>query len=170
MTYSPALLLRDPVKVVLRNGEVFMVRDSFDALTVRLASDGEESACKCCAFECEVEVTISVTFCGVTSTFTMPIPGIGNFEDPLPGEEDFLLVGADITCGPCGWYLTITICGYCEETDLFVSEGYTAEIPFASSEETPGDGYCPESGEVDLECFGDQFGIPCVTTTTATIA
>jgi len=137
---------------------------------VLLLERGDTRGCKCCAVECEGEVTISVTFCGVTLTFTVPIPGIGNFEDPLPGEDSYLLVGADITCGPCGWYLTITICGYCEETDLLVSEGFTALIPFAENEEVFGNGHCPGDGEVVLECFGDQFGIPCVTVTTATIA
>lgn len=140
---------------------------------VWLSERGDTRACKCCAFECDGEVTISVTFCNYTATLQMPIPGFANFNDDLDQEGpgvSYMIIDASIACGPCGWYLTITICAYCEETDLFVSEGFTALIPFAEDEEVFGNGHCPEDGEVVLECFGDQFGIPCVTVTTATIA
>lgn len=138
---------------------------------VRLAPSSDDRACKCCAFECEVEVTISISFCGMSVNVTMPIPGFLNSllsTVELP-DGSFIVPSASIYCTPCGWTLDIGICAYCVETDQFASEGFTASIPFAATEETLGAGHCPESGAVELECFGEQFGIPCITTTSATI-
>lgn len=140
---------------------------------VWLSERGDNRPCKCCAFECDDEVTITITFCGYTETFSIPIPGFGGINLDLDGGgpgESYLIADAEISCGPCGWFLSISICAFCEETNVFASDGFTALIPFADEEETLGAGYCPESGAVDLECFGDQFGIPCVTVTTASIA
>lgn len=152
----------------LRDGKVVAT----DGL-VHLREQGDPTACKCCASECEAEVTVEVTFCGYTVTLQVPIPGSAfvnqDLDESGPGES-YINVEAVITCGPCGWNLQVSVCAYCEDTGVYASDGFTAVIPFAGSEETPGGGHCPESGEVELECFGLQFGIPCVTTTTATIA
>ncbi len=137
---------------------------------VFLSESTDARPCKCCAFECESELTIEVTFCGMTAVRTVPIPGIldGNQIETLP-DGSYLIVSASISCGPCGWALDIGVCAYCEATQQAASDGFTALIPFAATAEATG-GYCPESGAVDLTCFGEQFGIPCVTTTTAEIA
>lgn len=138
---------------------------------VLLLERGDTRGCKCCAFECDDEVTVSVTFCNHTTTLTIPIPGSNSVQDNFgANNESFIIINASISCTACGWLLSILVCAYCEETFFIASDGFDALIPFAESEETPGDGHCPESGEVDLICFGEQFGIPCVTVTTATIA
>lgn len=138
---------------------------------VWLSERGDTRACKCCAFECEGEVTVSVTFCSHTTTLTIPIPGSNSVQDIFgTNSESFINIDASISCTACGWLLSILVCAYCEDTFEIASDGFDAVIPFAESEETPGGGYCPESGEVELICFGEQFGNPCVTVTTATIA
>lgn len=137
---------------------------------VFLSEETDGRPCKCCAFECESEVSVSVEWCGMSVAFSLPIPGSSGFvEDPTPPPDSYLIVDAQISCTPCGWSLVIGVCAYCDETGQFASDSFTALIPFASAEE-PAGGYCPEAGAVDLVCFGDQFGIPCVTTTTASIA
>lgn len=135
----------------------------------RERGDADDLPCKCCAADCESQLTINVTFCGMTVEETLPIPGILNQGiDTLP-DDSFLIVSASISCGPCGWYLDIGVCAYCVATNQFASDGFTGYVPFAATPEAGG-GYCPEAGAVDLTCFGDQFGIPCITTATATIA
>lgn len=145
-------------KIRLHDGRVF------------LADDTDSRPCKCCAFECATELTIEVTFCGMTAIRTVPIPGIldGNQIETLP-DDSYLIVSGQISCTPCGWFVDIGICGFCESTQQAASDGFTGFIPFAATAEAGG-GYCPETGAVDLTCFGEQFGIPCVTTTTAEIA
>lgn len=147
-------------KIRLHDGKVF------------LSEEADDTPCKCCASECPTEVTVEVTFCGFTATLQVPIPGSASFNQDLDGAgpgESYMLVEVQIQCGPCGWPLVIAVCAFCEETNQFASDVFTALIPFAAAEE-PAGGYCPESGAVDLTCFGEQFGIPCVTTTTAEIA
>jgi hypothetical protein len=100
------------------------------------------------------------------------IPGSmnGNTSKPQPNQS-FLTVDSSIACVACGWLLTITVCGYCEETNTFASDGFYATIPFSDTAE-PGSNeccYCPTVGVVDLCCFGEQFDLPCVTTATAEI-
>lgn len=136
---------------------------------VFLSEQTDDTPCKCCAFECVSELSIEVSFCGMTAVRAVPIPGIldGNQIETLP-DGSYLIVSAQIACGPCGWALDIGVCGYCESTQEAASDGFTALIPFAATAEAGG-GYCPEPGFVDLTCFGEQFGIPCVTNTTAEI-
>jgi hypothetical protein len=131
-----------------------------------------DRGCYCCASDCSTEVTIQVTFCGMTVTITLPIPGVNGFTEATikPDPDSYLIVEASIACTDCGWSLAIGVCGYCDATNQFASDSFTALIPFFSAEETPGAGYCPVTGEVDLICFGEQFGIPCVSTATASIA
>ena len=131
--------------------------------------DTRNLPCKCCADDCTEEVTISVSFCGMTVTETLPIPGILTQGQANLPDGSYLIVSAQISCGPCGWYLDIGVCAYCDATQQAASDGFTAYIPFA---ETPADGntYCPEAGPVTLTCFGEQFGIPCVTIPSASIA
>ena len=138
---------------------------------VWLSERDDNRPCKCCAFECEVEVAISIEFCGMSVNVTMPIPGFLDTQANIVSLPDgsYLIPSASIYCTPCGWTLAIEICAYCAETEQFASEGFTASIPFAAAEETFGAGHCPELGEVDLQCFGEQFGIPCITTTSATV-
>lgn len=140
--------------------------------SVFLSEQTDHRPCKCCASECEAELTVEVTFCNFTATLTVPIPGTGNFNQDLdldgPGTS-YIELSVEIVCTACGWELIIGICAFCEETNVFASDGFTAFIPFAMTQE-PGGGYCPEAGAIDLTCFGDQFGIPCVTNTTASIA
>lgn len=153
------------LKARLQDGRVVLV----DSL-VRLGEQGDERPCKCCALECDAELTIEVTFCGMTATRTVSIPGIldGNQIETLP-DDSYLIVSGQISCGLCGWFVDIGVCAYCVSTNEFASDGFTALVPFAATAETGG-GYCPEAGPIDLVCFGDQFGIPCVTTATAEIA
>jgi hypothetical protein len=155
--------------VPFRDDRVVVVLDQFGAASVRLGTQGDGVSCSCCAEECEQTVDISVSWCGMSVDFSVPVPGFAGEIDSLPDpDESFLQVGAVISCGPCGWFLSILICAYCDETDQFVSEGFEATIPFSESLEDDGTS-CPESGEVELVCFGEQFGIPCVTVPTATI-
>lgn len=125
-------------------------------------------ACYCCAESCEAELTIEVTFCGMTAIRTVPIPGIldGNQIETLP-DDSYLIVSAQIACTPCGWELSIGVCAYCVATGQAASDAFTATIPFGGG--SPSGGYCPLNGVIELECFGEQFGIPCVTTATAEI-
>lgn len=125
--------------------------------------------CKCCAFECEAELDIQVTFCGMTLNATVQIPGVLSFAQVDLPDGSYIILSAQITCGPCGWAVDIGVCAYCDATQQAASDGFVASIPFADSPEANGS-YCPETGAIDLTCFGDQFGIPCVTTTTASIA
>lgn len=144
-------------KIRLHNSRVF------------LSESNDSRPCKCCSFDCSTDLSISVSFCGMTVTATVPIPGnLDSAQANLP-DGSYLIVSGSISCGPCGWALDIGVCGYCESTQEAASDGFTALIPFAATAEATG-GYCPESGAVDLTCFGEQFGIPCVTTTTAEIA
>lgn len=144
-------------KIRMHDGDVFF------------SEEDDDTPCKCCALECEEEVTITVTFCGMTAERTLPIPGIldGNQFESLP-DGSYLIVSAQISCGPCGWDLSIGVCAFCVATDQAASDGFTGVIPFADNP-APGGGYCPKSGAVDLTCFGDQFGIPCVTNPTASV-
>lgn len=130
----------------------------------------EADACKCCAQSCATEVSITVEFCGMTVEITLPIPGSINGEAEIkPDIDSYLIVGAQIGCTDCGWNLEIGVCGNCFATNQFASDGFTALIPFADVEEAGG-GYCPQTGAVDLICFGLQFGFPCKSTATASIA
>lgn len=153
------------LKAALRGGKVVLLGNK-----VRLGEDGDERPCKCCAAECESEVTVTVEWCGMSVTLTVPIPGSSGFvEDPDPPPDSSLQADALISCTGCGWELVISVCAYCAATTQFASDAFTAFIPFANSEEAGG-GYCPEPGAVELTCFGEQFGIPCITTVSATIA
>lgn len=136
---------------------------------VRLNDPADDRACKCCALSCSSELTVSVSFCGMTVTETLPIPGILNQGIVVLPDESYLIVSAQISCTPCGWDVLVGVCAYCVATGQAASDAFTALIPFAAAAE-PAGGYCPEAGAVALECFGLQFGIPCVTTATATIA
>lgn len=128
-----------------------------------------DRACYCCASECESELTVSVSFCGMTVAETLQIPGtLGQGIATLP-DGSYLILSADISCTPCGWSVLIGVCAYCDATQEAASDSFTAFIPFAATPEADGR-YCPEAGAVDLVCFGEQFGIPCVTTPTASIA
>lgn len=160
MTKLPAVHTTEPLRVSMFGG------------LVKFADSEDTSLCRCCADSCSNSVTVTVTFCGITREYEVPIPGSFSeqfdLDGPGPGQS-YLNVDVLIGCTPCGWMLTIGICAFCEETNQFVSEGFTALIPFAGYEEIEGGGDCPEAGPVDLICFGDQFGIPCVTVTTAVI-
>lgn len=145
-------------KIRLHDGRVF------------LSEDTDDRPCKCCAFECEAELEIEVTFCGMTLNATVQIPGFTDFAEVTLPDGSYILLSAQIGCGPCGWEISIGICAYCDATQVAGSDAFTASVPFAATEETFGAGHCPESGAVDLECFSEQFGIPCVTTVTASIA
>lgn len=104
-------------------------------------------------------------------TAEVDIPGFLNSFDStviLP-DGSFLIPSASIGCTTCGWSLSVEVCAYCAETNQFAGEGYTAKIPFAEDEAATG-GYCPESGAVELICFSEQFGVPCVVPVSAVIA
>jgi len=131
--------------------------------------DTRNLPCKCCATDCDTEVSISVSFCGMTVTATVPIPGtLGFAQENLP-DGSYLIVSAQISCGPCGWFFDMGVCAYCDATQQAASDAFTASIPFAATPEANGT-YCPETGAVTLTCLGDQFGIPCVTNPTVSIA
>ena len=136
---------------------------------VFLSEQTDDRPCKCCALECEAELDIEVTFCGMTLNATVQIPGILTFAQVDLPDGSYIILSAQISCGVCGWELNIGVCAYCESTQQAASDAFIASVPFADTAEATG-GYCPETGAVDLTCFGDQFGIPCVTTTTASIA
>lgn len=135
----------------------------------RERGDEDDLPCKCCSFDCDEDLTVSVSFCGMTVTETLPIPGILNQGQANLPDGSYLIVSAMISCGPCGWYVDIGICAYCDATGQAASDAFTGFVPFADTAEPDGK-YCPTAGAVDLTCFGAQFGIPCVTNTTASIA
>lgn len=136
---------------------------------VRERGDQDDLPCKCCSTDCSTELSISVSFCGMTVTETLTIPGfLGQGIATLP-DGSYLILSAQIDCGPCGWSVLIGVCAYCEATQQAASDGFTAFLPFADNPEADGR-YCPDTGAVDLVCFGEQFGIPCVTNPTASIA
>jgi hypothetical protein len=151
--------LRDG-KVALKNGVIYLGSDELD-----------DRPCKCCAGECGT-LTVTVEWCGMTVTKAVAIPGVsGGFGLPdatLP-DGSYMYVGTQIACTPCGWQVGIGICAVCVETNQFTGEAWEALVPFSDTPEAGG-GYCPEPGAVTLTCFGDQFGIPCVTNAAATIA
>lgn len=154
------------LKVPIRNGGVVVAGNA-----VRLITESDSRGCRCCATECEAEITVTVSWCGMTAVRTFEIPGVlGGWDqvEMLP-DESYLIVSAQIACTPCGWELLIGVCAYCVATGQAASDAFTASIPFADAEE-PGGGYCPRAGAVDLKCFGLQFGIPCVVTASASIA
>ena len=132
--------------------------------------DDRNLPCKCCATSCSTQVSISVSFCGMTVTTTVPIPGVLGFAQANLPDGSYLIVSAQIACGPCGWGLSMGVCGYCEETQEAASDGFSAAIPFAEMPQHANGTYCPQAGAVNLECFGDQFGIPCVTNPSVIIA
>jgi len=144
-------------KIRLHEGQVF------------LAEHDDGRPCKCCAFECDADLTISVSFCGMTINATLEIADVPYFRQATLPDNSYIFLWAEISCTPCGWKLNLLICAYCVSTQEAGSDAFTASVPFATSAEAGG-GYCPETGAIDLTCFGDQFGIPCVTTTTASIA
>lgn len=143
-------------KVVLLNG------------LVRVGSEGDTRPCKCCAGVCDADLSIEITFCGMTLNATVAIPGVLPFAQVDLPDGSYIIASGTISCGPCGWAVDIGVCAYCEATQQAASDGFVASIPFADNPEDGG-GYCPQTGGIDLTCFGDQFGIPCVTTTTAFI-
>jgi hypothetical protein len=152
----------------LLNNAIRIVDDG--SIRVFLSAADDDTPCKCCASDCSVEVEIEVTFCGMTVAISLPVPGTSGFvEAPNPPANSYLIVDTNISCTPCGWTLVISVCAYCDQTNQFASDGFYACIPFAEEPES-GCCFCPESGSVTLECFGEQFGIPCVTTATAAIA
>lgn len=150
------------------------------AVVTGVTCDGpppEESCCKppCdtvwCPEDCDLQVTVEVTFCNYTATLQVPIPGAASLNVDLDGDGpsgSYLIVDASIVCGCDDWLLVIGVCAYCEETNEYASDGFTGTIQFSGNEE-PGGGYCPDLGPVTLECFGEQFGIPCKTTVTASV-
>ncbi len=144
----------------------------FDETTVFLEPELSDTACKCCATSCESTLTVTVEWCGMTVTKVVAIPATAvNFGIPdatLP-DGSYMYVGVEIACTPCGWQLGIGICAVCVATNQSTSDAWEALVPFANVPEAGG-GYCPETGAVGLTCFGDQFGIPCVTTASASIA
>lgn len=131
--------------------------------------DARNLPCKCCATECDTEVSISVSFCGMTVAATLPIPGILGLAQATLPDGSYLIVSAQISCTPCGWFLDMGVCAYCDATQQAASDGFTAAIPFAATPNANGT-YCPQTGAVTLTCFGEQFGIPCVTTPSVSIA
>lgn len=148
--------------------------DPFTLLVfLRERGDEDDLPCKCCSFDCDEELTVSVSFCGMTVTETIPIPGMIMFpggQANLP-DGSYLIVGAMISCGPCGWYVDIGICAYCDATGQTASDAFTGFVPFADQPTPPNSNtFCPEPGQVTLTCFGDQFGLPCLTNPTASIA
>lgn len=133
----------------------------------------DELPCKCCAQECDSELTVSVTFCGMTVTETIPIPGMIMFPNGQANLPDgsYLILSANTSCGPCGWFVDIGVCAYCDATQEAASDAFSATVPFDDTPSPPDSNtYCPEPGPVNLTCFGDQFGLPCLTNPTATIA
>jgi len=131
--------------------------------------DARKLPCKCCATSCPTQVSISVTFCGMTVTATVPLPGVLGFAQETLPDDSYLIVSAQISCTPCGWFFDMGVCAYCAATQQAASDGFTAAIPFASTAKADGT-YCPRTGAVTLTCFGEQFGIPCVTTPSVSIA
>lgn len=136
---------------------------------LRRDGDADDIPCKCCSDSCENEMTVSVTWCGMTVTETLPIPGVLNQAQANLPDGSYLIVSASISCGPCGWAVSVGVCAYCEATEEAASDGFDAFVPFADQPDA-GRSYCPQSGAVDLQCFGDQFGIPCVTNPTVSIS
>lgn len=154
------------IKVPIRDGGVVLTGEA-----VRLSFESDRRGCRCCAIECQTQLTVTVQFCGMTAVRTLPIPGVlGGFDqvEALP-DGSFLIVSVQIGCTPCGWSLLIGVCAFCVATNQFASDAFTGKISFADTEE-PGGGYCPWPGPVALTCFGTQFGIPCVVTASASIA
>lgn len=147
-------------RIRVHDGKVFM------------SEEADDRPCKCCATECAAELTIEVSFCGMTVTEPILIPGILTYPYGIATLPDgsYLIVSAEISCTACGWEVLIGVCGYCDSTGAAASDSFTAFVPFAATAEQPPNLYCPEAGAVDLVCFGQQFGIPCVVTPTATIA
>lgn len=139
------------------------------AVFLRRESDTDDIPCKCCSDSCASEMTITVTFCGMTVTETLPIPGILNQGLVNLPDGSYLIVSAAIGCVACGWAVSVGVCAYCDATGEAASDGFDALVPFADQ---PQDGrfYCPESGAVDLKCFGAQFGVPCKTNPVVTIS
>lgn len=131
----------------------------------------DDLPCKCCAQECESEMTVSVSFCGMTVTETLAIPGILNQGQANLPDGSYLILSASISCGPCGWFVDIGVCAYCDATQEAASDAFTGTVPFDDTPSPPNSNtYCPELGAVNLTCFGDQFGLPCLTNPTANIA
>jgi hypothetical protein len=133
-------------------------------------ADQRNLPCNCCATDCGT-LTVTVEWCGMTVTHVVPIPGsAGNFSIPdasLP-DGSYMYVSVQISCTPCGWHVGVGMCAQCVSTNQFTGETWEALVPFSDTPEASGV-YCPELGTVDLTCFGDQFGIPCVTTATGVI-
>lgn len=124
-----------------------------------------------CPEACESHVTVEVTFCNYTATLQVPIPGSASLNIDLDDDgpsSSYMIIDALIVCGCDDWLLTVSVCAYCEDTNEFASDGFSGTIQFSGNEE-PNGGYCPENGPVTLECFGDQFGIPCISTVTAIV-
>lgn len=140
---------------------------------VRERGDEDDLPCKCCAEECNEEMTVSLTFCGMTVTETIPIPGMIMFpggQANLP-DGSFIILSASISCGPCGWFVDVGVCAYCDATGEFASDFFNGFVPFNdTSFPANSNTFCPESGQVTLECLGAEFGIPCVTNPTVSIA
>lgn len=153
----------------LLSGNRIRAVDDNGTILIALSREDDPWPCKCCAPDCETNVAVEVEFCGMSVSLTVPIPGVASAAPLLP--EGYLIVDAAIGCGTCGWVLTISVCAYCEETGIFASDGFYSAIPFKETAE-PGSNeccYCPALGPVDLCCFGEQFGLPCVTDATAEI-
>lgn len=133
--------------------------------------DEDDSFCEDACDDCEQEVAITVEWCGMSVNISLPVPGSSGFVEDLDHPpESYLIVDATISCISCGWALSIGVCAYCAETNQFASDGFTAVVPFVNVEAPPQGNYCPQSGAVTLECFGEQFGIPCKTSATASVA
>jgi hypothetical protein len=150
--------LRDE-KVPLRGNAIYLVED-----------DADLRPCKCCAAQCGT-LTVTVEWCGMTVTKVVAIPGTAadfSIPDATLPDGSYMYVSVAIGCTPCGWQLGIGICAACVATNQFTGEAWEALVPFAETPAADG-GYCP-GGPVALTCFGDQFGIPCVTSATATIS
>lgn len=139
------------------------------AVFLRRDDDANDIPCKCCSDSCANQMTVTVTYCGMQVTTTLNVPGMVNQAQANLEDGSYLIVSASISCGPCGWAVGVGVCGYCVATGDAASDGFDAVVPFADQ---PQEGrlYCPESGAVDLKCFGAQFGVPCKTNTVVTIS
>lgn len=158
------------LKARAKDGKIRLHLTATDELVFMVEDSSDTRPCKCCSFDCASELTVEVSFCGMTATETLAIPAFLDSQQvvTLP-DGSYIILSAQIYCTPCGWVMEIGVCAYCDATQEAAADAFTATVPFSPTAEADGT-FCPETGAVTLECFGDQFGIPCITTTTATIA
>lgn len=141
--------MSEPTAIIRQFWNGFVWSGPFQYIYMRGDRVALSESCCCPCPQCdEIEVTITASYCNMTATVTVPLPGFGNVI--VNDGNNYLDLSVGVVCGPCGWYVTALICRGCG--DIQNSEGHFGEI--RNLNDCTG-ALCPGVGVVPMCC--DEF-------------